>query len=239
MRRSQSAMRWRCVSCGRQSRRRRVHDRRIRRRPQDFRRLPRKSAAEGYAGHVPRPRRADCQRAFDQAGIWRWRSPERSADWNISREKYGTLPRADLINPAISLAETGFTLDQGDVIPLAVASEALRQYPAAAAIFLKDGKTPKVGDRLVQERSRPYADGDPRPAARPASTRARSAQRWSSAIQKGGGHHHRGGFAAHRTARTGADHVRLSRLYDRLRSAAELGRRDARARCSTSSKAIR
>jgi gamma-glutamyltranspeptidase / glutathione hydrolase len=67
------------------------------------------------------------------------------------RDKYGTLPRADLINPAISLAQTGFTLDQGDVIPLAAASEELRRDPAAAAIFLKDGKTPKVGDRLVQE----------------------------------------------------------------------------------------
>jgi gamma-glutamyltranspeptidase/glutathione hydrolase len=68
-----------------------------------------------------------------------------------AREKYGSLPRADLIDPAIAFAENGFTLDVGDVIPLALSSETLRRDPAAAAIFLHDGKTPHVGDRLVQK----------------------------------------------------------------------------------------
>ncbi len=68
-----------------------------------------------------------------------------------AREKYGTLPRADLIDPAIALAENGFTLDAGDVFPLALASEELRKYPTSAAIFLNDGKPYAIGDRLVQK----------------------------------------------------------------------------------------
>jgi gamma-glutamyltranspeptidase/glutathione hydrolase len=68
-----------------------------------------------------------------------------------ARQKYGTLPRADLIDPAIRLAEDGFTLDEGDVFPLETAAEVLRAYPSSAAIFLHGGKPPKVGDRLVQK----------------------------------------------------------------------------------------
>ena len=68
-----------------------------------------------------------------------------------AREKYGTLPRADLIDPAIALAEDGFTLGPGDVFPLALASGEFHKYPATAAIFLHDGKPYAIGDRLVQK----------------------------------------------------------------------------------------
>jgi gamma-glutamyltranspeptidase/glutathione hydrolase len=68
-----------------------------------------------------------------------------------AREKYGTLPRADLIDPAIHLAEDGYTLDSGDVMPLALASEEFKSYPTSAAIFLHDGKPYEIGDRLVQK----------------------------------------------------------------------------------------
>ena len=68
-----------------------------------------------------------------------------------ARQKYGTLTRADLIDPAIALALDGFTLDPGDVFPLALASEELRKYPTSAAIFLHDGKPYAIGDRLVQK----------------------------------------------------------------------------------------
>ena len=67
-----------------------------------------------------------------------------------AREKYGTLPRADLLDPAISLAENGFTLDLGDLIQFALATEEFRQYPTSAAIFLKDGRPFLPGERLVQ-----------------------------------------------------------------------------------------
>ncbi|AWN54661.1 gamma-glutamyltransferase [Methylobacterium sp. 17Sr1-1] len=65
--------------------------------------------------------------------------------------KYGTRPRAELIAPAIRLAEEGFTLDQGDVDMMATATEDFGKDPASARIFLNQGQPYRVGDRLVQK----------------------------------------------------------------------------------------
>ena len=68
-----------------------------------------------------------------------------------AREKYGTLKRAELIDPAIKLAEDGFALDYGDAIPLAAGAPQLSKYPASAAIFLRDGRPLLPGEKLVQK----------------------------------------------------------------------------------------
>jgi len=67
-----------------------------------------------------------------------------------ARQKYGTMTRAALIDPAIKLAEDGFALDQGDVDKLVAATEGLQKYPSTAAIFLNKGKPYQAGERLVQ-----------------------------------------------------------------------------------------
>ena len=67
-----------------------------------------------------------------------------------ARETWGTMKRADLIAPAITLAEAGFVLDQGDVDMLAVATDDFRKHPASAGIFLNKGQPFAVGERLVQ-----------------------------------------------------------------------------------------
>jgi gamma-glutamyltranspeptidase/glutathione hydrolase len=67
-----------------------------------------------------------------------------------ARQHYGTQPRAGLMAPAIALAERGFTLDQGDVDMLAVASRDLRQDADTRAIFLNRGQPFAPGQRLVQ-----------------------------------------------------------------------------------------
>lgn len=67
-----------------------------------------------------------------------------------AREKYGTMKRADLLAPAIQLAEQGFVLDQGDIDLLRTATDDFKDDPASAAIFLKDGQPFGVGDRLTQ-----------------------------------------------------------------------------------------
>lgn len=67
-----------------------------------------------------------------------------------ARQRYGTLPRATLIAPAIRLARKGFVLSQGDVGTLAHESAALARDPAARRIFLPKGRTPIKGERLVQ-----------------------------------------------------------------------------------------
>ena len=66
--------------------------------------------------------------------------------------RYGTMKRADLIAPAIRLAEQGFVLDRGDAEMFATATDAFKGDPATAAIFLKaDGQPYGAGDTLVQK----------------------------------------------------------------------------------------
>jgi gamma-glutamyltranspeptidase/glutathione hydrolase len=67
-----------------------------------------------------------------------------------AREKYGTMKRADLIAPALQLAEDGFALDQGDVDLLLTATMDFQEDPASAAIFLNNGKPFQVGEKLAQ-----------------------------------------------------------------------------------------
>lgn len=68
-----------------------------------------------------------------------------------AREKYGTMKRADLIGPAISLADKGFALQQGDVELLNTATDDFRKDPASAAIFLSKDAPYVAGQRLVQK----------------------------------------------------------------------------------------
>ncbi|UGY13635.1 gamma-glutamyltransferase [Bradyrhizobium septentrionale] len=67
-----------------------------------------------------------------------------------AREKYGTMKRADVIAPALQLAEDGFVLDRGDIDMLNSAVDDLREDPASAAIFLNNGKPFQAGERLAQ-----------------------------------------------------------------------------------------
>jgi gamma-glutamyltranspeptidase/glutathione hydrolase len=68
-----------------------------------------------------------------------------------ARQKYGTLPRAALIAPAIKLAEEGFLLTRGDVDVLAEGTKGFRDQPNVAAVFLNHGQPFAPGDRLTQK----------------------------------------------------------------------------------------
>src|SRR5579863_7185693 len=68
-----------------------------------------------------------------------------------ARQKYGTLPRAVLIAPAIKLAAEGFVLTQGDVDVLADGTQEFRHQPNVAAIFLQHGEAFAPGERLTQK----------------------------------------------------------------------------------------
>jgi gamma-glutamyltranspeptidase/glutathione hydrolase len=76
--------------------------------------------------------------------------PGSVAGLELARERYGTLPRQALLEPAIGLARDGFVLAQGDVDLLARATGDFAADPAAAAIFLDGGQPRRAGDRLVQ-----------------------------------------------------------------------------------------
>ncbi len=70
----------------------------------------------------------------------------------LALRTYGTMKRAELIAPAIAYAEDGFILDEGDVSMLQ-ASKALfdKDRAGIGSIFLRQGGTFQVGDRLVQK----------------------------------------------------------------------------------------
>jgi len=76
--------------------------------------------------------------------------PGTVAGLELARVKYGTLPRAALVAPAIRLARDGFVLTQGDAVIFDLMAPYLAHDPAMAAIFLPGGAPPKPGDRLRQ-----------------------------------------------------------------------------------------
>lgn len=74
-----------------------------------------------------------------------------------ARTEFGTLPRAQLMAPAIALARDGFTIRAGDAAIFAGAQptgESARysfaNQPNVRAIFMKNGRLPQTGDVLRQ-----------------------------------------------------------------------------------------
>ncbi|HKK08890.1 MAG TPA: gamma-glutamyltransferase [Gemmatimonadota bacterium] len=65
-------------------------------------------------------------------------------------DRYGTLPWARLLRPAIRLARDGFTVRSPLHDAIAEEADRLRRFPASAAIFLPGGEPPAVGDTLRQ-----------------------------------------------------------------------------------------
>jgi gamma-glutamyltranspeptidase / glutathione hydrolase len=68
--------------------------------------------------------------------------------WEAHR-KYGQLPWADVVAPAIRLAE-GLVIRERLALSLAMIGTKLNDFPATARIFLPAGKVLGVGDTLVQ-----------------------------------------------------------------------------------------
>ena len=76
--------------------------------------------------------------------------PGSAAGLEAARARYGMLPRAAVLAPAIRLAREGFLLNQGDVALLQLGTDAFRRDPAATAIFLPGGHPLQPGERLIQ-----------------------------------------------------------------------------------------
>lgn len=83
-----------------------------------------------------------------------WRAvavPGSVAGLDAALTQYGTLPRAQVMAPAIRLARDGFVLVRGDTDIIEAAAARLRREPEVARIFLRpDGTPPQPGDRLSQ-----------------------------------------------------------------------------------------
>jgi len=66
-----------------------------------------------------------------------------------AHQRFGSLPWADLVEPAVNLAE-GIVVHERLAQSLQSYEQRLRRYPATAAALLPGGRAPRVGDRLVQ-----------------------------------------------------------------------------------------
>ena len=70
----------------------------------------------------------------------------------LAQEKYGSgkLSLAELIAPAIRLAQQGFPVEDDTADSLPRAKERLARWPSSAGIFLNGGEPLHDGDRLLQ-----------------------------------------------------------------------------------------
>jgi gamma-glutamyltranspeptidase/glutathione hydrolase len=106
----------------------------------------------------------------------------------LALKKYGSgkLTLADLIQPAIDLAQNGFPVEDDLADSLPAARERLQRWPSSATIFLYGGDVLHEGDRLLQfdlaDTLRAIADNGPR-----AFYTGRIAERIAAAIDEAGG----------------------------------------------------
>ncbi|MDQ3547418.1 MAG: gamma-glutamyltransferase, partial [Chloroflexota bacterium] len=68
----------------------------------------------------------------------------------LAHQRYGKLPLATVVEPAIALAEEGFAVSVPLAVMIAQFREKLARFPATSAIFLNDGHALRPGDWLRQ-----------------------------------------------------------------------------------------
>lgn len=83
-------------------------------------------------------------------GVKRSVVPAAADAWLTALERYGTKTLAEVSAPAISLAANGFPVYEMLNITLSAAAAKMTTFPSTAAVFLPDGRAPRVGERLVQ-----------------------------------------------------------------------------------------
>jgi gamma-glutamyltranspeptidase/glutathione hydrolase len=106
----------------------------------------------------------------------------------LAHEKYGSgkFSLADLIAPAIELAEDGFPVEDDLADSLPRAHKRIARWPSSASVFLPGGTPLGEGDRLIQfdlaDTLRAIADNGPR-----AFYTGRIAERIAAAVREAGG----------------------------------------------------
>ena len=77
-------------------------------------------------------------------------TPGSVAGMKLVHERHASMPWADLLEPAIELAERGFPIDSYSRRLIAGKIDDIRRFPGAAAILLPTDQLPAVGDTLRQ-----------------------------------------------------------------------------------------
>lgn len=95
----------------------------------------------------------DAQGALTRDSRVGWRAagvPGTVRGLELAHRKYGSKPWADLLRPAIQLAEKGVELSWAEARSLCAARRLLEEFPESRRIFLKGGACWEPGERLVQ-----------------------------------------------------------------------------------------
>jgi gamma-glutamyltranspeptidase len=74
--------------------------------------------------------------------------PGTVAGMGVAWKKYGNLPWARLLEPAIRIATNGFVLDEAFATTLRLEYEAFAKYESSRALFFRNGKPLEAGDTL-------------------------------------------------------------------------------------------
>ncbi len=118
---------------------------------------------EDANGHARQP-----QRGWDTVTV-----PGVIAGWEALHARFGSLPFADLLEPAIELAERGHSVASIVAAKWAAAVPALHAQPGFAAAFMPHGRAPEVGERvtlpghaatlriLARDGARAFYEGEP------------------------------------------------------------------------------
>jgi len=88
--------------------------------------------------------------AIPETGLLTATVPGAIAGWQAALQKYGTMPLDRLLPKAIDYAEHGFPVYPELQAVLQGCRNLLEQSPAASQTFFKDGRLPRVGQRLIQ-----------------------------------------------------------------------------------------
>lgn len=83
-------------------------------------------------------------------GVKRAVTPAAADAWLTALRLHGTKTLAEVSAPAISLAANGFPVYEMLNVTLSAAEKAMATFPTTAAVFLPEGRPPRVGERLVQ-----------------------------------------------------------------------------------------
>ncbi|MCK9426731.1 MAG: gamma-glutamyltransferase [Ignavibacteriaceae bacterium] len=87
---------------------------------------------------------------LSQAGVLSAGIPGSVAGLLYALEKYGTMKIAEVIQPAINLAEDGFPLSASNAKSLEITLKEFEKYPSSIKIFSKEGIAYKEGDIFIQ-----------------------------------------------------------------------------------------
>ena len=111
----------------------------------DFReRAPEKASRNMYLDASGKPTQ-DSVVGYRAAGV-----PGSVRGFEYASKKYGRKPWADVVAPAIELAEKGFPVSYGLARSLDGSAERLGRFPESKRVFLRDGRPYEFGETFVQ-----------------------------------------------------------------------------------------